>query len=71
MDERSDLLRQIRMAGVVGVYAVGADQLGPTDEPAFADRVDEHRPDIAGLTAEDVARHESEVPRKKLQRKKS
>src|SRR5271165_5215694 len=39
--QRGDLLCHVRMSGVVGMHTVRADQVGPTDEPALADRVDE------------------------------
>src|ERR1700761_6859041 len=51
----SDFLRHIRMPGVVGMDPVRADQVGPTDEPALADRVDECCPRPIGLAVEGVA----------------
>jgi hypothetical protein len=51
----SDLLRHIRMSGVVGMNTIGADQVGPADEPALADRIDERCTGVPGLTAQGVA----------------
>ena len=51
------------MSGVVGMNTIRADQIGPADKPAFADRVDERRTRVVGLTAEGVA-HVEHVERR-------
>src|SRR5579875_1673595 len=57
-DQRRDLVRHVGVAGVVRVDTVGADQVGPADEPPLGDRVDERRAGFPGLFGDDVARLE-------------